>query len=1063
MGYFESLLEKRQLSRCLLPLWKLKITDEEYMQLREELSKQTRKISNGFSNPFITMCKEAALFFSEYWRREYVEDVHSKEMVYKALKPSNYSYNEYCNDFYEAAQKGAKQLRIEFYDGGRADPLNSMLYQGGLPMRLVTQNNTNSVWDRFTRGLINKKINFDELNLGIVATQSQSLRDFCNQLIMAIEAEQFMLMPFYCQDCYNGWFVNLIALSKQEKQKQRQLHPFSLDWEFRVDQKERKIFTKYVVKGSQKLPPAFLKEEGLENTSFFSMLVKVNGKAVDAFDYLNGFCRYPVVSNHPYKLGDNIWITIQNNDMPHLNGSLDMSIPHILYMDTDGLYRLGNHIGERPSLLLIAEGWNVQNEKCYNLATYKCDNIELKGIIIDADFSGEIIVSGIDGEITFGANAPMYWTELYSSPIYIPDVEETLYNAKCSKYKLCFDTEEGIKSISNIAVKYRSKWQDHWSDKPDVGQIYVRAIDPANHFVTPMQIINIGEEPVINLRSANQDTCEIQVSWKYGQITINEGIRKIDNVWQISKNNCLNKNRILLTFIPEENSRNQFTLSLRAPFKEFAILDTDENSITSNVWIPYTDLDKYQYHLVGQDIREYSYGRTKRELRWYSNKLYIIENGVKRRSIPYEGCLLTLFDSRESVRALLDRTSQNMLNAQVSVSFIISNTEQLDFDIKDSPFRPRQTCDGKIEVTSKGKQIIDFRGSFKLLKLDDPSMEPEILSYNEDNGYVVPDKIREWGKCLLIGQSRGRICPTLIDLNREMTSEYRKSNRDIAIATISDNINHSSFGDSLWQRIIGWFYRIQKEDIPASSLLELYCVAQNADYLIGLAFQLYAQCSDNEERDTLANQLISISGDLAFQWYWLSHKARYVMSIINRFVNDINNQLIKKIFIQWSLSQGENTALYIGSLSEENEYQKYIGTCLNDVLCDFEEWLKSLCVSSMLDNYGTTTNEFIFSLAKNIVYEPKKLILVDNTSNIYVEINQDFISESAGKFFIKYNEKNLKGNEQWMYKRINAVVANLRNKEDLFAQSDEIRRSIIFCSKSCNEQFIIGLNNKLIK
>jgi len=206
-----------------------------------------------------------------------------------------------------------------------------------------------------------------------------------------------------------------------------------------------------------------------------------------------------------------------------------------------------------------------------------------------------------------------------------------------------------------------------------------------------------------------------------------------------------------------------------------------------------------------------------------------------------------------------------------------------------------------------------------------------------------------------------------------------------------------------------------------------------------------------------------LSSDLAFQWYWLLPKTRGVMSVIERFVNDIDNQLIKNIFIQWSLSQGENVALYLSAINDENKYQIYIGNCLNEILCRFEEWLKQLCVVSMLENYESTPTDFIGSLAKSIVFEPKKLIRTDSDSCIYVDTCQDFISEPAGRFFTKYNEPNLNGNEQWMYKRINAVVANLSNRENLFEQSEEIRRSIIFCAKSCNNQFIIGLNNKLIK
>lgn len=174
-----------------------------------------------------------------------------------------------CDEFYEAARRGAELLKIEKYDGGRADPLNDMLYQGGLPMKLVTANVTNSVWDRFTRGLVNRKYNFEELNLGLVASQSQCLRDYCEQLILGIETKQFMLMPFYCLNENDTWYMYLKELAKQEKIRRSQLHPYTLFWEFRIDNVENKIYTKYIVKGIQRLPKEFLEEQGLINIPFF--------------------------------------------------------------------------------------------------------------------------------------------------------------------------------------------------------------------------------------------------------------------------------------------------------------------------------------------------------------------------------------------------------------------------------------------------------------------------------------------------------------------------------------------------------------------------------------------------------------------------------------------------------------------------------------------------------------------------------------------------------------------------------------------------------------------------
>ena len=169
MSYFETLLKNHRGEMTVTYLWELKVTDEEYSELKQLLAKHAKSFNRNYTNRFITVCKECALFVAEYWRREYVNGPHSWEMILESLNPVNIN-EDLIKDFSSAAKKGALLLRLELYEGDRGmSYLDSLLYQGGLPMKLVTGNVTNSVWDRFTRGLVRRNINFEELNLGIVA------------------------------------------------------------------------------------------------------------------------------------------------------------------------------------------------------------------------------------------------------------------------------------------------------------------------------------------------------------------------------------------------------------------------------------------------------------------------------------------------------------------------------------------------------------------------------------------------------------------------------------------------------------------------------------------------------------------------------------------------------------------------------------------------------------------------------------------------------------------------------------------------------------------------------
>ena len=54
-------------------------------------------------------------------------------------------------------------------------------------------------------------------------------------------------------------------------------------------------------------------------------------------------------------------------------------------------------------------------------------------------------------------------------------------------------------------------------------------------------------------------------------------------------------------------------------------------------------------------------------------------------------------------------------------------------------------------------------------------------------------------------------------------------------------------------------------------------------------------------------------------------------------------------------------------------------------------------------------------------------------------------------------------NERWLMKRVNAMADHMEGKINLFSERGVVRRSIIFCSKSCNTKFVIELNNKLTR
>lgn len=1067
MRFIKKLLDKRRLDKVPLPLWKLKLTEGEYQQLRD-LLKHSSQMVNG-QLPFGDLQEECTLFFAEFWRREYKNGAHSIAMVYEALHSSR---DCYADLFYSMACRGAKKLRIEVYQGWKSNMLDSMLYQGGLPMQLVTQSGREGKWANFLRGLVFRHIDFSQLDIGKTAQTNKGLKQFCEQLIDAADKQQYLLMPFYCENEFDPWYQFLIQRTDYERRRMRVARPFSITWIIGIDEIERKISCKYFVHGPQKPSDDFIKQNELSG-EFFSVDVRVNGKIQDTFDFNNGFCRYDVRSIHPYKNGDFIDIYLENRETPYMSDSLDLSVSHLLYQNKDGHYELGNQLGKQKSLLLLNEDWKIKDAKGFTVETFRWGEDKYTAVLFDTDFEGSITVSSKDGDITFSEDAELDWTEIISTPLQEPHVVEPLYNATETKFARCYNDNENNVVRHQRNALFRSKWNNEWKSEAPYGKIFVRATDPDNMYVTPTELINVGKKLSIEYIVSDRDTCQIRVLWPYGQVSCIEGRKGANEVWIINKEDCQNDpHHIHFVFTPKEDSKNAFTLTVRAPFKDFSIFDSNGININDNVYIPFADVDKYQYHLVGQDVKEFSFGKYRKQLRWIGDKLYL-EDKEKREEIPSEGNLLQLFGSRELLRNLLEHTAKDITRASIPVHFKYGVGKTLNFEIKESPYRIKQDGD-TLTVIDKDWKPYHYEGTLKLLKIDEPNHDTVTIHYDPDKGYVLPDEIKDWGKTMVLGRSRGRLLPTLVEPEKELTQEERKANFLDTRERMKQELREGKLGDNVWKQIANWFKRIESDDISASSVINLWALGQDANALIFFAFMEYA-ITNEDEREQLQRQLLAFGRDLAFKWYWVMPiMSGQTMAIINNYFgsNSIYTPSFQAIYAKWAYAKwsnidAEKTMTYLSAINKPEEFFEKAIECLQELTVAFEEWMQDLFVLSLEGEMANANREYITAIIKDMVKKNVRDLLPFDSDDFDIPVNQDDtdLKVNTIKFFDQFKSSRYNDNETWLLTRVKAVASHWKNKgkkeTNLFEKEDEVRRSIIYSMNVCHDEFIVALNNEL--
>jgi hypothetical protein len=145
MSYFTKLLEKKGIERNNgLALWTYLLDSSDFENLKSEIKNST---------PFTLLDpRDAALYYSEWWKNCYVGGSPSKELVFDSIGVT-LNYNLDAEEFFKLAKKGAKILGVEWISKHNTLYFRSLILQGGLPLKNISEHHGKykkflmAVWD----------------------------------------------------------------------------------------------------------------------------------------------------------------------------------------------------------------------------------------------------------------------------------------------------------------------------------------------------------------------------------------------------------------------------------------------------------------------------------------------------------------------------------------------------------------------------------------------------------------------------------------------------------------------------------------------------------------------------------------------------------------------------------------------------------------------------------------------------------------------------------------------------------------------------------------------------
>lgn len=218
-----------------MALWKFKITDAEYADLKETLRKH--------QDVLYRYGMEAALGYAEWWRRDYHGYIPSKEDVAEGMGLPR----EYSSILFDAAKDALRRYKYAFlHSFQRTEYFRTLLNQGGLPVAYIKKHGGGlGSFTRFLSRLVRELSAFDydwEHGDNSIIRQfdcisylgqtfrNENIYDVAFQIAHAIITDDNSLLPY--DDSDESLAELTVSLKKDYSSLRRELRPrpLSLHW-----------------------------------------------------------------------------------------------------------------------------------------------------------------------------------------------------------------------------------------------------------------------------------------------------------------------------------------------------------------------------------------------------------------------------------------------------------------------------------------------------------------------------------------------------------------------------------------------------------------------------------------------------------------------------------------------------------------------------------------------------------------------------------------------------------------------------------------------------------------
>ncbi len=905
MSVLEEILQRRGLEECPQPLWRLKLSNEEYESL-----KSTLRIH---FNELYLYGMEAALCYAEWWRRDYRGNVPSKEDVAYGIGLDRY----YADDLFKAAKYALMRGHFRFIHTLHGTQyFRTLLNQGGLPINYIKNNDSNlGSYPRFLKGLVRElsNINYDWSNednsiiqqLNCVSYLSKSFKneniyDVSMQIAHAIIANDTNLLPYDDTDASLAELTNSLRQEYNRARRERRVKPLSLHWKLSTtDDGHGYLFVNMdVVKdiSSDSIP-------GLNTSTCYSFDIFVAGSLVgkyvrkeikrdDEGNIINAiYTRISVGMNK-----DILWkgepvvevkVRCDNDERIFLTVAgcypPNFEFPQVFQMLDEHLYSRAETANSEKNIAIFSDVWQIDGATSIQIAGQDLSCIEFSDDI-------ELVNSETNETVRIDNQFTPYIAEFTGN--YIPWVEESNYKL-LNRIPIIKVYDKDKNPVANCKTKYKVRGTDSWYQlnsscvlRPGLVDIKVEFPDGKSLIET---FYSIGD---LSFGSCNEQAFTTEITCS-SPVEMRPEIENLDTAdienlgnghWRISRKLDSNVCPSTCTFRLYNLGNPVLKVSVAIPFDGIMITDVDGNIVPDGKIISFANLTHFFVTNHGKNRTiEVSYSQSNQDE----------ETNFKRLSSRVIDGLVSLADYSDLIMRMFNLYGVNSFDRSSSVVITISGQQVfirkfvLESTISDgaivvNDYTQDETedfqYDGDLYAFPVGEELSSE--DFFPVKLE---RDPE-----QENTFNFPEDFEHKEVVVFSSEEdRRRIIPKYFNRDQIDFDKQTRSRRSAERIERWHDIlsNETVYGGKHWKDLCIAYDICSQHNLPFTTYDGLRAVAREPELLANFVISMWL----NEYKDVLAQDINRFEQEMVIALHWIP--AKIWNDSINKLIDSFPEQL----------------------------------------------------------------------------------------------------------------------------------------------------------------------------